>query len=94
MGKDKDVLDLINQQASQVGTFTMGSVSYEDRGAYHAPQSIKRHGLVRRAEPPLFNTGHDTQLVDVRRRYSDGRVVEMPGLPAFERGKLPVVSED
>ena len=88
MSNSKDhqsVLDLVKLTASQEGSFTMGSVKFEDKGAYSAPQTIRRNGTVRRAEPPLFQTGHAPTLIAEGHRYTDGRVVNMPGLPSFDR---------
>lgn len=84
----RSVLDLVKLTASVEGTFRLGSVTFEDRGAYHAPQTIRRHGTVRRAEPPLVDTGYGPTLISEGHRYADGRIVNMPGLPAFERTKI------
>lgn len=84
----RSVLDLVKLTASQEGTFTMGSVKFEDKGAYSAPQTIRRHGTVRRAEPPLFQTGYGPTMISEGHRYTDGRVVNMPGLPSFDRATI------
>lgn len=81
----RSVLDLVKLTASQEGKFTMGSVLFEDKGAYSPPQTIRRHGTVRRAEPPLVHTGHGPTMIAEGHRYKDGRIVNMPGLPSFER---------
>ena len=90
----RSVLDLVKLTASQEGTFTMGSVRFEDKGAYHAPQTIRRHGAVRRSEPPLVDTGYGPTMIAEGHRYTDGRIVQMPGLPAPERVSTRVPSED
>lgn len=92
MSKKKiDVLALINQRPQHSGTFTMGSVTFEDKGAYKAPQTLQRHGLPRAARPPVFDTGHDPHTAGSFPRYADGTAVSMPGLPAPERKKLPKI---
>lgn len=91
MSKKPDVLSLLKQAPTRAGeTFTMGSCTFDDHGAYEAPQTIQRHGMVRAPEQPNFNTGHDPHTISFP-RYEDGRVVEMPGLPVPSRRsiKLP-----
>ena len=90
----RSVLDLVNLTPSQEGSFAMGSVHFEDKGAYQKPQTIRRHGAVRRAEPPLFQTGHSPTLISEGHRYTDGRVVEMPGLPAFQVTKVTASTDE
>lgn len=86
--KPVDVLSLLKPSPTQSGeTFTMGSCVFDDKGAYKAPQTIQRHGMVRAPEPANFNTGHDPHAVSFP-RYEDGRVIEMPGLPAPSRRKI------
>ena len=91
-GDEQDVLSLITARPPQEGTFTLGSVTFDDNGAYQRPQTIQRHGLVRRAEPPVFNTGHDPHLITFP-KYEDGRVVELPGMPEPHSRTLPVVED-
>ena len=91
MPTEKDVLSLLKEKPTRSGeTFTMGSCTFEYKGAYHAEQSIKRHGMPRTPEAANFNTGHDPHMISFP-RYEDGRVIEMPGLPAPTRRKLPVI---
>ena len=92
--KKIDVLDLINRRPEQKGTFRMGSVTFDDDGAYRTPQTIRRHGLPRAAKPPVFDTGHDPHTMGAFPRYSDGTAVSMPGLPVPERRKVPAIKED
>ena len=86
--KKIDVLALINHRPQQKGTFQMGSVTFDDNGAYKAPQTLRRHGLPRVAKPPVFDTGHDPHTAGSFQRYADGRAVSMPGLPVPERKKI------
>ncbi len=82
-----DILALINQQERPAGV-EMGSCRWEDRGAYQAPQTIRKEGHVRLAQPAVINTGYGPTIVAPSDRHTDGRVKEMPGLPAFERVRI------
>jgi hypothetical protein len=94
MSDNRKLLDLVNASSRPAG-ITMGSVRWTDPGPYRKPQSIRKEGHVRLAEPPVINTGHDPTIVAHAGRYADGRVKQMPGLPAYNRVKIiPIDGEE
>ena len=94
MSDKKSVLDLLKPSPTHAGeSFRMGSITFDDKGAYKAPQTIKRHGMVRAPETANINTGHAPSQVEFN-RYEDGRVVEMPGLPAPTRRKITSIDSE
>ena len=66
-------VEIAKSASTRPQTFRMGSVTYHEAPIAHTPQTLRRKGLVRKAEPPVFDRGDDPFLdpADLP-RYHDG----------------------